>query len=217
MQEGQTWGWLCCPQSHQALTGSGCERMSSWQWWYLQSVVPHTFPPPQLKSRHGTFLGSIWDVLLLTQAQLLLPLTAPPSVLCPCPCSTGSTWAGGPWPLPAACSHRKLALPEGSLLPREMGPVTLGRLLVWHIPAGSARSPGQCHSSCPQFLQHCLFPLPTPSCSICRRYFPSVAIWAVSFLVPVSIFCAVTAACKCSLTRFLGHPRHLGNLKCLGK
>lgn len=90
-------------------------------------MVPHTFPPPQLQSRHGTFLGSIWDVLLLAQAQLQPPLVAPPSIRCLCLCPAGTTWAGVCGPYQAVCSHRKLALPEGSLPAREMGPVTLGR------------------------------------------------------------------------------------------
>lgn len=96
-----------------------------------------------------------------------------------------------------ARSHRKLALAEGALPAREMGPATLGR----HRAPGDTSLqavPGDGGGVTPRVPDFCspargsatAFPLPTPSCSICRRYFPSVAIWAVTFPIPLSIFCA---------------------------
>lgn len=142
-------------------------------------MVPHTFPPPQLESRHGTFLGSIWDVLLLPQAQFQPPLTAPPSVHCLCLCPASTIRAGVCGHCQAACSHTKLALPEGSLPAREI-PVTLGKHQEGSWSGTSLQAvPGVPGGATPRVPDFCstahgiatASALPTPSCSICRRYF----------------------------------------------
>lgn len=112
-------------------------------------MVPHTFPPPQLKSRHGTFLGSIWDVLLLTQAQLLhcsLLLQAFTVCASACLAAPGLGVCGH---CQAGCSHTKLALAEGSLPAREMGAVALGR----HRAPGVTHPCRQCWESWAVSLQ----------------------------------------------------------------
>lgn len=93
-----------------------------------------SFPPPQTKSRHGTFLGGWWDVHLLTQAQLLPPLVVPRAVsnsawlaghgLWSKRFILGSTWC---YHCQFSCSHGEPLSAVWSLLTRETGPVTSGR------------------------------------------------------------------------------------------
>lgn len=185
-------------------------------------MVPHTFPPPQLVHVMGHSLAafgmcSSWLRLSSSLHSLLLQVSVP------LPGWQHLGW--GLWPLPGCLLPQKAGTASGIPASQGDGSSNLGKAPCSWSDTSLQAVPGVLGSATPRVPNFCstacgsarAFPLPTPSCSICRRYFPSAAIWAVSFPVPISIFCAGTAACKRSLTGFLGHPRHLGNLKCLGK
>lgn len=59
-----------------------CERMSSWQWWYLQSVVPHTFT--LLPTRSDEFAS--WDIPWRLMGRAPPDSGAAPAAAC---CSSG--------------------------------------------------------------------------------------------------------------------------------
>lgn len=101
LRKGRPGAWLCCPLSHQALTGSEVQMHELMAVMVSPERGPTHLPSPSAEITSRDIPCSIWDVLLLTQAQLLLPLVAPPSIRCLCPCSAGSTRAGSVWPLPA--------------------------------------------------------------------------------------------------------------------
>lgn len=138
LRKGRPGAWLCCPLSHQALTGSEVQMHELMAVMVSPERGPTHLPSPSAEITSWDIPCSIWDVLLLTQAQLLLPLVAPPSIRCLCPCSAGSTRAGSVWPLPAPTESWHWA--EGALPAREMGPVTLGR----HCAPGVTHPCRQC-------------------------------------------------------------------------
>lgn len=142
-RKGRPGARLCCPQSHQALTGSGVRTHE-----LTAVMVSPERGPTHLPSPSAAIMS--WDIPWQHlgcappgSASAPASLVAPPSVHCLCLCPAGSTRAGVCGHCQAACSHRKLTLAEGFLPAGEMGPVTLGR----HRAPGVTHPCRQCRES----------------------------------------------------------------------
>lgn len=215
-RKGRPGARLCCPQSHQALTGSGVRTHELMAVMVSPECGPTHLPSP---SAAITSWDIPWQHLGCAppgSASAPASLIAPPSVRCLCLCPLAAPGLGsvGTARLPAPTESRHWlkdpCQPGGWSSNLGKAPCSWSDTSLQAVPGVlggvTPRVPAFCSTACGSATA---FPRPTPSCSTCRRYFPSVAIWAVSFPVPISIFCAGTAACKRSLTGFLGHPRHL--------
>lgn len=139
-RKGRAGAWLCCPQSHQALTGSGVRTHELMAVMVSPERGPTHLPSP---SAEITSWDIPWQPLGCASPD---SGSAPAATRCS---SKHSLCASAQLAAPglgvcghcqAACSHTKLALPEGSLPAREMGAVALGR----HCAPGVTHPCRQC-------------------------------------------------------------------------
>ena len=106
--------------------------------------------------------------------------------------------------LPVCLLPRKTGI--GCMIPADQGDRSsnLGKTQGVMHPCGHCLGDGGSATMCvPDSCSTAVVSLPPPVCPVCRWYFPPVAIWAVTFPIPLSIFCAGAAACKCSLTSII--------------